>query len=362
MDRASRQETQDKLKHSDRPVLVVGTSAVDVGVDFKIHLLIFESSDSATVIQRLGRLGRHPGFNHYQAIVFLPEQAPWILAQLEKDLSENATIDRSTLRDAIVNAFDQPKEYERYRKEWGALQAQGMLWRMSIDKGKVVADLRDRILDDLQPVYGEKQLETARKRWLCMGNTPVGKATQAELLRFRGSTTLQAAVWEGDRFYLYDLLRLLPYTWVEVMEEAEFLAAAQKQGKPDFSFQYAQVFLRVKKWVYDRIDLRLQTGRDSSELKCCELILLDKLRLINHPQAEAIDCMSRKKVLSFLVPGDYWKIREALRLGALFALHPLVDSSEQTYACAFNQDALLLKTMSDRLTKFCRKNSTSLFF
>ena len=362
MDRASRQETQDKLKHSDRPVLVVGTSAVDVGVDFKIHLLIFESSDSATVIQRLGRLGRHSGFNHYQAIVFLPEQAPWILAQLEKDLSENATIDRSTLRDAIVNAFDQPKEYERYRKEWGALQAQGMLWRMSIDKGKVVADLRDRILDDLQPVYGEKQLETARKRWLCMGNTPVGKATQAELLRFRGSTTLQAAVWEGDRFYLYDLLRLLPYTWVEVMEEAEFLAAAQKQGKPDFSFQYAQVFLRVKKWVYDRIDLRLQTGRDSSELKCCELILLDKLRLINHPQAEAIDCMSRKKVLSFLVPGDYWKIREALRLGALFALHPLVDSSEQTYACAFNQDALLLKTMSDRLTKFCRKNSTSLFF
>lgn len=362
MDRASRQETQDQLKYSDRPVLVVGTSAVDVGVDFKIHLLIFESSDSATVIQRLGRLGRHPGFNHYQAIVFLPEQAPWILAQLEKDLSENATIDRSTLRDAIVNAFDEPKEYERYRKEWGALQAQGMLWRMSIDKGKVVADLRDRILDDLQPVYGEKQLETARKRWLCMGNTPVGKATQTELLRFRGSTTLQAAVWEGDRFYLYDLLRLLPYTWVEVIDEAEFLAAAQKQGKPDFSFQYAQVFLRVKKWVYDRIDLRLQTGRDSSELKCCELILLDKLRLINHPQAEAIDCMSRKKVLSFLVPGDYWKIREALRLGALFALHPLVDSSEQTYACAFNQDALLLKAMSDRLTQFCRKNSTSLFF
>jgi len=362
MDRDSRQETQDKLKHSEHPVLVVGTSAVDVGVDFKIHLLIFESSDSATVIQRLGRLGRHSGFNHYQAIVFLPERAPWILAQLEQDLSENTTIDRQTLRDAIVNAFDQPKEYESYRKEWGALQAQGMLWQIGKDNPKVVENLRDRIRDDLQPVYGESQLKTAQKRWAGMGNEPIGKAIQAELLRFRGSTTLQAAVWEGDRFYLYDLLRLLPYTWVEVIEEAEFLAAAQKQGKPDFSFQYAQVFLKVKKWVYDRIDLRLQTGRDSSELKCCELILLDKLRLINHPQADVIDCMSRKKVLSFLVPGDYWKIREALRLGALFALHPLVDSSEQTYACAFNQDALLLKAMSYRLTKFCRKNSTSLFF
>jgi CRISPR-associated endonuclease/helicase Cas3 len=362
MDRDSRQETQDQLKHSERPVLVVGTSAVDVGVDFKIHLLIFESSDSATVIQRLGRLGRHSGFNHYQAIALLPEHAPWILAQLEKDLSENATVDRQTLRDAIVNAFDEPKEYESYRKEWGALQAQGMLWQIGKDNPKVVANLRDRIRDDLQPVYSEIQLESARKRWAGMGNKPIGKAIQAELLRFRGSTTLQAAVWEGDRFYLYDLLRLLPCTWVEVIEEAEFLAAAQKQGKQDFSFQYAQVFLKVQKWVDERIDIRLQTGRDSSELKCCDLILLDKLRLINHPQADVIDCLSRKKVLSFLVPGDYWKIREALRLGALFALHPLMDSSEQTYACAFNQDALLLKAMSYRLTKFCRKNSTSLFF
>ena len=387
MDRASRQETQDKLKHSDRPVLVVGTSAVDVGVDFKIHLLIFESSDSATVIQRLGRLGRHPGFNHYQAIALLPEQAPWILAQLEQDLPEGSTVDRPTLRDAIVNAFDEPKEYESYRKEWGALQAQGMLWQIGKDNPKIVANLREEISADLSQVYDSKfasahhcwatlskidaksvtqtdlkNLEKACKYWTGLCQVDIGKAVQKELLRFRGSTTLQAAVWEGDRFYLYDLLRLLPYTWVEVIEEAEFLAAAQKQGKQDFSFQYAQVFLRVQKWVDDRIDIRLQTGRDSSELKCCDLILLDKLRLINHPQADVIDCLSRKKVLSFLVPGDYWKIREALRLGALFALHPLIDSSEQTYACAFNQDALLLKAMSYRLTKFCRKNSTSLFF
>lgn len=364
MDCDSRQETQDQLKHSERPVLVVGTSAVDVGVDFKIHLLIFESSDSATVIQRLGRLGRHPGFDHYQAIALLPEHAPWILAQLEKVIADGATVDRQTLRDAVMKAFDEPQEYESYRKEWGILQAQGMLWQMSKDNSKVVANLREHICDDLQPIYGENQLEIARKRWAGMGNDPIGKAIQSELLRFRGSTTLQAAVWEGDRFYLYDLLRLLPYTWVEVIEESEFLAAVQKQGKQAFSFQYAQVFLRVQKWVDERIDIRLQTGRDSSEpqMRCCELTLLDKLKLINHPQVDAIDCLSRKKVLSFLIPGDYWKIREALKLSALFALHPLVDSSERTYACAFSQDALLLKAMSYRVAKFCRKNSTSHFF
>ena len=42
--------------------LVFGTSTIDVGVDFKINLLIFESSDAGNFIQRLGRLGRHDGY------------------------------------------------------------------------------------------------------------------------------------------------------------------------------------------------------------------------------------------------------------------------------------------------------------
>ncbi len=72
IDRQQRLQVQSELKDAEQPVLVVGTSAVDVGVDFKIHLLIFESSDSATVMQRLGRLGRHPGFSAYTAFILVP--------------------------------------------------------------------------------------------------------------------------------------------------------------------------------------------------------------------------------------------------------------------------------------------------
>jgi CRISPR-associated endonuclease/helicase Cas3 len=39
--------------------LLVGTSTVDIGVDFRINLLIFEATDAGTFIQRFGRLGRH---------------------------------------------------------------------------------------------------------------------------------------------------------------------------------------------------------------------------------------------------------------------------------------------------------------
>jgi CRISPR-associated endonuclease/helicase Cas3 len=53
IDRLSRQEIQAACEGSYATRPRVGTSAVDVGVDFRIHLLIFESSDSATVVQRL---------------------------------------------------------------------------------------------------------------------------------------------------------------------------------------------------------------------------------------------------------------------------------------------------------------------
>lgn len=363
MDRTSRQQTQEKLKHSPKPVLVIGTSAVDVGVDFKIHLLIFESSDSATVIQRLGRLGRHKGFKHYQAIALLPEYAPWILGKLEKQLTEGVEIHREMLRDAVIDAFDAPKEFQDYRREWGVVQVQGILSKLKVkEHAKVMQSVYDRILEDLQPLYG-KNIEGNANRKLRDFEKPVAEAIRSELVRFRGSTSVQAAVWDENRFYTYDLLRLLPYTWVDVLEESEFLEAARDHGYQDYSFQYAQVFFKVQRWVDERIDLQLRTGRDSSELQTCNLILLDKLRLTNHPQADVINCLNRKKLLSYLVSGDYWKVRDTLRVGPLFGLYPLTDSSEKTYACAFGQDALLLKALkSAGLQKLCRQNSVPTIF
>ncbi len=43
--------------------LVIGTSTINVGVDFKINFLFFEAADGGNFIQRLGRLGRHEGYD-----------------------------------------------------------------------------------------------------------------------------------------------------------------------------------------------------------------------------------------------------------------------------------------------------------
>lgn len=46
----------------DNKLVVIGTSAIEVGIDFRTDLLLFLASDRTSFLQRLGRLGRHgPG-------------------------------------------------------------------------------------------------------------------------------------------------------------------------------------------------------------------------------------------------------------------------------------------------------------
>ncbi|MBH8564956.1 type I-D CRISPR-associated helicase Cas3' [Nostoc sp. CENA67] len=370
IDRQQRLQVQSKLKDAEQPVLVVGTSAVDVGVDFKIHLLIFESSDSSAVTQRLGRLGRHAGFNAYKAFILIPGHTPWVMARLQEKLSPNQTVTRDSLADAIACAFDPPKEFEKYRQRWGVLQAQGMFWRMTQENAKVSQLVRDRMSEDLQRVYSQ-DFESAQSYWYKKHKTDVEKATQKELLRFRGGSTLQAAVWDGNNFYTYDLLRLLPYARVEIIDRETFLNAANNSGRGEEEFpdDFINVYLRIQQWVDERIDnISLQCNRPSSELQFGELCLIDKLSLIGHPQSEVITCLRQKRLLTFLVPvnknklSSHWEVSRTLNLSPLFGLYRLVDASEQAYACAFNQDALLLEALKWRLTKFTSTRFESSIF
>ncbi|MEL6462462.1 MAG: type I-D CRISPR-associated helicase Cas3', partial [Cyanobacteria bacterium J06621_15] len=369
IDSQKRRDTKDELKNSRQSVLVVGTSAVDVGVDFRIHLLIFEASDSATVVQRLGRLGRHSGFNNYRAFILIPGHTPWVMARLQEKLSDAETVTRKQLNDAIANAFDSPKEFSEYRKRWGALQVQGMFYRMTRENKRVSQALRDSMREDLQGLYS-KNLESVGKQWYGMQNSDVGKATQEELLRFRGSSSLQAAVWDNNSFYTYDLLRLLPYALVEVIDRNTFLQAASSfnRGEEEFPDNYIQVYLKIQEWVDERFELNLHCNRKSSEIKYCELTLIDKLSLSGHPQSNVINCLQKKRLLAFLVPvrekpgNSHWEISRTLKLSPLFGLYRLIDADEQAYGCAFHQDALLLEALKWRLKKFTRHRFESSIF
>ena len=54
-----------RLRSFQGKLVVVGTSAVEVGVDFKCRYLIFEAGDVASFMQRFGRVGRHEAGTAY---------------------------------------------------------------------------------------------------------------------------------------------------------------------------------------------------------------------------------------------------------------------------------------------------------
>lgn len=368
IDKQEREKIHNDLENSEQPVLIVGTSAVDVGVDFRIHLLIFEASDSATFIQRLGRLGRHSGFNHYQGFVLLSGRTPWIKSRLEEKLT-NSEYDRDQFQEIITEVFNAPTVFTEYPKYWGALQAQGMLFSMGSKKAGVIEQLKDKISEDLRLVYGE-QLDKKRGHWFALGKDEkgVGKAVQQELLRFRGGSDLQAAVWDEGRFYTYDLLRLLAYAEVEIIEREEFLKAAVNadHSHTEFPEKYIQVYLKVQKWSDQRYNIELECDRSSDEIQQCILTFVDKLSIVGHPQTEVNRCLKRQKLLGFLVPvnrtpnNSHWQISQTLYLSPTFGLYRLKDSDGQFYGCAFHQDALLLEAVKWKIRR-CERSKSYIF-
>jgi CRISPR-associated endonuclease/helicase Cas3 len=290
------------------------------------------------------------------------------MARLQERLQPNQSVERHVLQDAIAEALDAPKEFQQYRHRWGAIQAQGMLWRMGEDNATVMQPVRDRMVADLQNVYGSR-LKPWLGGWSALGKDSVGRAIQQELLRFRGGSTLQAAVWDGDRFYTYDLLRLLPYALVAPIDRATFLAAAAQAGLDDAAFPAAHIhlYVQVQDWVSDRFDISLHCNWNTSDLTYCDLTLLSRLSLVGHPQPDVTQCLYSQTYLTFLVPlgarQQHWDVSRHLNLSPTFGLYSLTDgSNKQRYACAFNQDALLLDALKNRLIKFCHSHPQSLIF
>jgi CRISPR-associated endonuclease/helicase Cas3 len=371
VDDRERTKTRLELNCASKPVLIIGTSAVDIGIDFEVHLLIFETTDLSTFLQRLGRLGRRSGFSQYRAFVLIPRWLKWIWQQIHTELHNNQILDRYQFNTEIAaHLFQPPPTFETYRRYWGGLQAQGLLRALSGDtvKGKkrgkerqeLIAktqNLRESIITALCQVYGEK-FPQKQKQWFA-----IFESVREELLRFRGGSTLQAAVWDEtqSRFYTYDLFRLLPHVEIEIISKKEFFTALEKANRSPFEFNehYLQIYLKLTHWLETSKPFSLQLESDclTKELEICTLTELEGLFLTGHPQQTALNqTLEDLEILSFLVPvaktpQSHWTIPNSLFLPPTFGIYRLIDSQDKAYACAFNQDALLLEALKWKINR-----------
>ena len=122
--------TREESRKAD---LILGTSTIDVGVDFKINFLIFESSDTGSFIQRLGRLGRHDeyeqdgqkfNFDTFTAYALTPNFLVGRLFTENEHPFENAEVyDRAFLNQQIRTYYRPINDFRNYYSRWAAIQS-----------------------------------------------------------------------------------------------------------------------------------------------------------------------------------------------------------------------------------------------
>ncbi len=155
-------------------LIVVGTSAIEVGIDFQCDYLLFEASDAASFMQRFGRLGRHqPGM----AFLLASDRERRALEAQEEVIS------RQELEDTVAQTYPQADARAWFvGTELGAFAAltqafniRENIWQ-EIDRGPGAEETKEQVYEALKEMmaeYAEKLgLETQVKKaqqifWVC---------------------------------------------------------------------------------------------------------------------------------------------------------------------------------------------------
>lgn len=345
---ASREERQESYhKH-----ILVGTSTVDIGVDFHINYLIFEASNAGSFLQRFGRLGRHEGFARYEAHALLPR---FVLERLAKKYEAGQEIERELFNEGIREAFPGEQEFEGYTRRWGVVQAAQVLAEMqSQEKRDANTAFAQAVQEQYERFYGDANkpaMPKALKKYWAL-KTP-GHAPEIidELNSFRGQSPLSCSIWDtDDRLKTYDLFFLLTNTSFEVLRQEAFMQEVNKRGLDEREFRNKHFYLRVWDYVEERQSLVLGLRHNLSENEHIlhQVVVLDDL-FVREPRVPWLDKINRDlkrlRLPCLLSPLSRDELKGQYRLGGIFPIYRLRDGWGHEYSVAFGEEALLLDSL-----------------
>lgn len=368
--------------------LVLGTSTIDVGVDFKINFLIFESSDAGNFIQRLGRLGRHDGyerqgeafrFDGFTAYALVPNFLMERLFEGETPpLIVEGIYDRPFFHNQIREQYRKVNDFQGYYKRWGAVQSFRLCW-----------DLNDRTIQQQYTGSREKFQEACElvfetnlkkvsgqvrgwaQEWQQLSGKK-GNPIAEDACSFRGSSPLQCGLYditeenEGDRFKTYDLPGILANLEIELLSKAAFMQmlenTAQQIGQPIAKnrFSYCLGFMKLKAYREERLNWKFTyPGNLQSIAEAWKVQVLMGLEIWqpdNRWVSEINKQLRKEGLVAYVIPYPVTEIRMRLQLPMHFQIYPISDhysfhDPTAPYAIAFGQSALLLDTLTYRLKK-----------
>ncbi len=361
--------------------LVLGTSTIDVGVDFKINFLIFESSDAGNFVQRLGRLGRHDrnaedglfdGFTAYALVpnflaerLFLGEQPP---------LVAECVYDRPILNAVINDQYRQINDFRGYYKRWGAVQS----FKLCVDLNhktiqQQYADSREKFQAACETVFGTSLRSVAGRvmgwadEWRQLSGQKTGNPIAEDACSFRGSSPLQCGLYdetepyEADRYKTYDLPGVLGNLEIELWTEAAFMrsleATAKRTGQPipKGRFAHCLAFMRLKAYREERSNWKFHFPGALEKLADAWKVQVLKGVEIWQPDnrwaGEINQKLRDRALVSYVLCRPTTEVRQRLRLPMHFQIYPISDNYSfhdaiAPYSIAFGQSALLLDTLA----------------
>ena len=364
--------------------LVLGTSTIDVGVDFKINFLIFESESAGSFIQRLGRLGRHDGysldgqqikFESFTAYALTPN---FIIERLflgdSPPLEPAGTYNRPFFHAQISDNYRKLNDFRGYYSRWGAVQSMRLcrqLGHMTVKQQyegsqKAFQTACEQIFNtSLKKVFGRSKVW--EREWQQLSGKDKGNPIADDASSFRGSSPLQCGLYdlteanEADRFKTYDLPGILGNLDIETWTETGFMqmllqtAERTEQPIPKGRFKHCLAFMKLRSYREERLNWKFTYPGDLQPIAdAWEVEVLTGIQVWqpeNHWIGEINKRLKKQALVSYVLRRPLAEVRSRLRLPMHFQIYPISDQysihdATAPYSIAFSQSALLLDTLA----------------
>lgn len=365
--------------------LVLGTSTIDVGVDFKINFLIFESESAGSFIQRLGRLGRHDGyerdgqkitFETFTAYALTPN---FLVERLflgdSPPLKPAGIYNRPVFHAQISENYRKINDFQGYYSRWGAVQSALLCWELGHPtvKQQNAAGSQEAFRAACKQVYKTNLGKVAgdikewATEWQRLSGKSKGNPIAEDASSFRGSSPLQCGIYdltepnEADRFKTYDLPGILANLEIEPTTKAAFMhlllqtAERTSQPIPKGRFAYCLAFMKLRSYREERLNWRftypgkLEPIADAWKVKVLRGI--DVWQPKNYWIDEIRKPLQKQVLVSYVIRRPVAEVRSRLRLPMHFQIYPISDQysvhdANAPYSIAFSQSALLVDTLT----------------
>jgi len=370
---SSAQERENAL----RCPFTVGTSTIEVGIDFKDaaekDVLIYEARTASQFIQRFGRLARHEkelSNIPNQAVALVPE---YVYHFLKGKVKEQETLSRHELYALVEEAYTRPEDFERYLATHAAAELeaarQNAQWPFQPDD-------QTRIEKGLQDVIYALTGKTNRQ-----AKGDYRRYTQSKILKplltFRGSG-FEAAILDrrgsdsGFSAKRYNLMFLLRRGVFDELDETEYAAQLETLAAhwPEDAARERRYGKQIKwesedllgvygyfaltdlldkgRWVWFEASEEMVWGRKA------QVTVIRGLELCTEPAVPLrwLNChLRRKELVAWFVDSHPASIKLGRALPPLFEIYELRlrrpggGMSPTVWSITFNQDAFFVDSL-----------------